>query len=83
MNNTLSQTDWKRLESMTDEDIDTSDIPDLNEAFFRQAQVQQAYQQTVTMELDSDLIEWLNSKGQNYQVLCNALLRNYIQNQQQ
>jgi hypothetical protein len=32
-----SRTDWERIDKMTDEEIDTSDIPLLNEAFFRSA----------------------------------------------
>lgn len=29
-----SRTDWKQLETMTDEEIDLSDIPELNDTFF-------------------------------------------------
>lgn len=31
------QTDWKRLDAMKDEDIDYSDLPELDDAFFRTA----------------------------------------------
>lgn len=31
------QTDWERLDRMKDEDIDDSDLPELNDAFFRTA----------------------------------------------
>ena len=34
-----SQTDWKRVDAMSDEDIDTFDIPPLDETFFANAQV--------------------------------------------
>jgi hypothetical protein len=34
-----SKTDWQRLEVMDDAAIDTSDIPELDEAFFRNAQL--------------------------------------------
>jgi hypothetical protein len=33
-----SQTDWARIDQMADEDIDTSDIPPLDDAFFSAAQ---------------------------------------------
>ena len=33
-----SETDWARIDQMTDEDIDTSDIPPLDDAFFSAAQ---------------------------------------------
>src|SRR2546423_10767147 len=33
-----SETDWTRIDAMTDEEIDTSDIPPLDDAFFSAAQ---------------------------------------------
>src|SRR6266478_1214832 len=33
-----SEADWARIDQMTDEDIDTSDIPPLDDAFFSAAQ---------------------------------------------
>ena len=32
-----SKTDWARLDAMKDEDIDTSDIPELDDDFFERA----------------------------------------------
>lgn len=32
-----SQTDWQRVEAMTDEDIDFSDCPELDDEFFENA----------------------------------------------
>lgn len=34
-----SQTDWDRVDKLTDDDIDCSDIPELDEEFFRNARV--------------------------------------------
>jgi hypothetical protein len=34
-----SKTDWKRIENMKDEDIDYSDIPELDNEFFEKGQV--------------------------------------------
>ena len=34
-----SGTDWERLNAMSDEDIDTSDIPELDDDFFQQAEL--------------------------------------------
>ncbi len=33
-----SETDWARIDAMTDEEIDTSDIPPLGDEFFAEAQ---------------------------------------------
>ncbi len=34
-----SKTDWSRIDAMSDEDIDTSDIPPLSDEFFAKAQL--------------------------------------------
>lgn len=34
-----SQTDWDRVDKLSDADIDCSDIPELGEEFFRNAKV--------------------------------------------
>lgn len=34
-----SKTDWTRLKEMTDEEVDTSDIPPLEESFFKNAKL--------------------------------------------
>ena len=34
-----SKTDWKRLNEMEDDAIDTSDIPELDEQFFQRAKI--------------------------------------------
>ncbi|MGF1569018.1 MAG: hypothetical protein ACFCVD_13275 [Nodosilinea sp.] len=38
MNNT-AKTDWAKIDAMTDDDIDTSDIPPLSETFFAKAKL--------------------------------------------
>jgi len=35
----ISQTDWARIDAMSDEDIDTSDIPPLSADFWAKAQL--------------------------------------------
>jgi len=35
--NRPSRTDWARIDAMTDEEIDTSDIPPLTDEFFKNA----------------------------------------------
>lgn len=43
MNNTATKTDWKRLETLSDDEIDTSDIPELDEEFFKNAKFRDEY----------------------------------------
>ncbi|MGE8387518.1 MAG: BrnA antitoxin family protein [Pseudomonas sp.] len=77
-----SKTDWSRLAQMDDKDIDTSDIPELDEAFFQQAELRVPAKQAVTIRLDSDVLAWFKDQGAGYQTRINQLLRQYMQAQQ-
>ena len=76
--NKVSKTDWKRLAEMSDEEIDTSDIPELGDDFFNNAQLRMPAKKSVTLRLDEDVLEFLKSEGQGYQTRINKLLRNYM-----
>ena len=76
--NKVSKTDWKRLAEMSDEDIDTSDIPELGDDFFNNAQLRMPAKKSVTLRLDEDVLEFLKSEGRGYQTRINKLLRNYM-----
>lgn len=78
MNSTSTQTDWQRLAALSDDEIDTSDIPELDESFFKLAELRQVPQQTRKLQLDSDVVEWLIHQNQ-YQSTINQLLRKYMQ----
>ena len=80
--NTTSKTDWKRLSSMKDQDIDTSDIAELDDEFFKQAKITVPPKQPVTLRLDADVLGWFKSQGQGYQTRINKLLRSYMEAQQ-
>ncbi|MBK4995536.1 BrnA antitoxin family protein [Pseudomonas sp. S37] len=77
-----SRTDWNRLARQDDKDIDTSDIPELDQDFFRQAELRVPAKQTVTIRLDSDVLAWFKEQGSGYQTRINQLLRQYMQAQQ-
>lgn len=74
-----SKTDWKRLSEMKDQDIDTSEIPELGEDFFKNAELHIPTKQSVTIRLDADVLEWFKSQGAGYQTRINQLLRQYMQ----
>jgi len=78
----VSKTDWKRLAKMDDKDIDTSDIPELDDDFFQKAEIKVPPKQPVTLRLDSDVLVWFKSQGQGYQTRINKLLRSYMESQQ-
>lgn len=76
--NTYLESDWERVDAMTDEEIDTSDIPPLDEEFFRRARIRLPKQQ-VTLQIDADLLGWFRSQGEDYQRRMNTALRIYAE----
>ena len=64
MNNT-SRTDWSRIDAMTDEDIDTSDIPPLTDEFFAEATLRMPTSslQTVAIQVDAETLAWFQAKS--------------------
>jgi uncharacterized protein (DUF4415 family) len=75
-------TDWKRLKGMQDGNIDTSEMPELDDAFFESAELHVPPKQAVTMRLDADVLTWFKEQDQGYQTRINKLLRAYMQAQQ-
>jgi uncharacterized protein (DUF4415 family) len=78
---TSSKTDWERLAKMEDEDIDTSDIPELDDTFFQNAELRVPVKKPVTLRLDADVLEWFKAGGKGYQTRINQLLRKYMESQ--
>ena len=75
-----SETNWAKVDAMTDEEIDTSDIPPLDEAFFANAKLRLPKGKVpVVLSLDADVIEWFKAQGDEYQKLLNAALRIYAE----
>jgi len=62
--------------------VDTSDIPELDDDFFRRAELRVPAKQTVTIRLDADVLAWFKEQGAGYQTRINQLLRQYMQAQQ-
>lgn len=72
------QAELEALKAMPDDDIDTSDIPPLTDAFFKNAVSNPFYKPTktsTTVRIDSDVLAWLRAQGKGYQSRLNAILR--------
>jgi uncharacterized protein (DUF4415 family) len=68
----------EELAALPDEDIDYSDIPELDEAFFRNARlVMPVGKRQVTLRIDADVLDWFRAQGKGYQSRMNAVLRAY------
>lgn len=69
----------RNIAAIRDEDIDTSDIPELTIEQLRtgvRGLFYRPIKKPVTIRLDADVIEWLKQDGPGYQGRANRLLRN-------
>jgi uncharacterized protein (DUF4415 family) len=76
-----SKTDWKRLAEMDDDTIDISDISELDDEFFQNAELRVPAKQPVTLRIDEDVLVWFKAQGRGYQTRINKLLRHYMESQ--
>ena len=68
----------KALSTMPDSTIDFSDIPALDDAFWKNAVQNPLYRPTktsTTVRVDSDVLIWLKAQGKGYQTRINSILR--------
>jgi len=68
----------KALSEMPDSEIDYSDIPPLDDTFWKNAVRNPFYKPTktsTTVRVDSDVLAWFKSQGKGYQTRINAVLR--------
>jgi uncharacterized protein (DUF4415 family) len=69
----------KRVAAMRDEDIDTSDIPEvLDWTGAIRGALYRPIKRAVTIRLDADVLEWFRAQGAGYQTRLNQALREYV-----
>ena len=74
------ETDYARLDSMTDDDIAKAvaadpDAPPLDIDWDKASIVIPPGKDIITLRLDRDILEWLRAQGKGYQTLINQVLR--------
>jgi uncharacterized protein (DUF4415 family) len=87
--NNISKTDWKKIDSKSDEEltqnaISDPDNPPIDEEFFDHAKRVDSPQrkQQITLRIDSDTLDWFKKQGKGYQTMINAVLRAYKDSRQ-
>ena len=81
-----SKTDWARVRSLSDDQIDLTDIPEVTEEQMARAVLRmggvavERGQQPVTLQLDDVVLEYFKAKAgeAGYQSLINAVLAEYV-----
>lgn len=76
-----SRTDWSKVAALSDAEIDSSESPILEDAFFVQATVRMPNRPLaeVTLHIDPLLLRWFQNQSAQYEQLINAALRIYVE----
>ena len=70
------------LAALPDDEIDTSDIPELDDEFWQKAVlILPEGKERLTLRLDRDVVDFFKRGGRGYQTRINAVLRAYIKAQ--
>ena len=78
--NKPSETNLALFDAMTDDMIDTSEIPPLLAEFFEQATWRMPQTPvSVTIQIEPDIFAWFQAQGDDYQHRLAAALRLYAQ----
>ena len=72
----LSKTRLSEIKNLPDDTIDTSDIPELDDDFWENAQriVPEDY-----LQIEHEILEWFKGQGQDYHKRINTVLRAYME----
>lgn len=71
----------EEIAALPDSEIDTSDIPELDDNFFSKAKLvlpQSTCKKMVTLRLDEDIVAWFKDQGKGHTTRMNAVLRAYM-----
>ena len=72
----LSKTRLSEIESLPEDAVDTSDIPELDDDFWENARriVPENY-----CQIEGEVLEWFKGQGQDYHEQINTVLRAYME----
>jgi uncharacterized protein (DUF4415 family) len=76
-----SETDWARIDAMTDADIDLSDCPEVTSEMFAGAVVRRSVsnRSKVTVTIDRDVLEWFQAQGDRADLQMALALKIYAE----
>ena len=76
--NNPSETNWAMIESLTDETMDRSDLPPLDDSFFARAIWRMPVRSVaVTLQVDQDTLAWFEAQGEEWEERMTIALRIY------
>ena len=72
----------RQIAATKDEDIDFSDIPELDETFWEQAElVEPDLTEQITLRVKRSVLAYFRAPGKGYQTRINQVLESYVQAQ--
>jgi uncharacterized protein (DUF4415 family) len=72
----------EELAALPDDEIDTSDIPELDDEFWQKAVlILPEGKERLTLRLDREIVDFFKRGGRGYQTRINAVLRAYVKAQ--
>ncbi len=78
--NGTSEMNWEKVDPLTEEEIDTSDIPPLTEEFFSKSQWWKPVAPlNVLVQVDPSTLAWYQSQGEGNEKKMAAALRIYAE----
>lgn len=76
-----SKTNWKKIDAMTDNDIDYTDSPEVKEEFFKLMTQEEPEKVVVNLRLNREIVDFFKSHSRKYQTRINdvllAIVRDY------
>jgi uncharacterized protein (DUF4415 family) len=77
-----SETDWARLDAMTDEQIERAVAEDPDQSFWTEEEWARARVMVpLALHLDADVVNWFMSQGDGYPARINDVLRAFVEAQ--
>lgn len=79
------QTDWERVDALTDTQIDVSEHPEWTDADFERAErrgsPKSLVKQPISIRLSPEVLDWFRSTGAGWQTRIDRVLREYVERQ--
>lgn len=73
----------RKLVEMTDEEIDYSDIPPLDEEFWKNVKTEPSQKKEgIYIRLSPRTLEWFRGQGRGYQAMIDSVLTSYVEHQE-
>lgn len=77
----ISKKRLAEIAALPDENIDTSDIPEVDQSFFKTAKLVMpagTSKAAISLRIDEDVLRWFKSRGKGHLSRMNAVLRAYM-----